>query len=89
MRLPMGGHWDKAVMVWQEFAAAHGKSMLAPYAVWAISMFYKEAAKAVGEGSRDGQIFTSYSVELGGALSQMPVAPGYARAIGAWITANR
>jgi hypothetical protein len=88
MGLPMGGHWDKAVMVWQEFAAAHGKSMLTPYAVWAISMFYSEAAKAAGQSSRDGQIFTSYSIELGGALSQMAVAPGYARAIGAWIAAS-
>lgn len=89
MKLPMGGDWDKAVMVWQDFAAAHGKSMLAPYAVWGISMFYNEAAKVAGERSRNGQIFASYSVELGNALSQMAVAPGYTRAIGAWIAAKR
>jgi hypothetical protein len=88
MRLPMGGDWDKAVLTWQDFASSYGKSMLAPYAVWGISMIYSEASKSAGRGSKNGQIFASYSLELGRALSQMSVAPGYARAIGAWIGAK-
>jgi hypothetical protein len=51
-------------------------------------MFYRQAAKSNGENSSHGQIFTAYSVELAKALSQMPAAPGYTRAIGAWMAAR-
>lgn len=88
LKLPMGGDWERAVMAWQEFASAHGKTQLAPYAVWGIAMFYDEAAKVAGSSTQSGQIFHSYSVELGNALGNMPVAPGYARAIGAWMGAR-
>jgi hypothetical protein len=89
LRLPMGGEWEKAVLSWQDFASRHGKTQLAPYAVWGLAMFYSDAAKRAGAGTKDGEIFTSYSVELGRALSNMVVAPGYARAIGAWMGAPR
>ena len=85
LRLPMGGDWEKAVLAWQDFASHHGKTQLAPYAVWGLTMFYGDAAKRAGLGSKDGQIFMSYSVELGRALSNMVAAPGYVRAIGTWI----
>lgn len=85
LKLPLGGDWDKAVMEWQEFASSHGKSQLAPYAVWGIAMFYGEAMKSAGAQSREGRIFYGYSIELGQALSQMSVAPGYIRAIGSWM----
>jgi hypothetical protein len=88
LKLPMGGDWEKAVMSWQEFATAHGKTQLAPYAVWGLAMFYGEAAREAGLSSKSGQIFNSYSIELGTALSQMPIAPGYVRAIGAWMGAR-
>ncbi len=85
LRLPMGGEWEKAIMKWQEFAATHGKTQLAPYAIWGLSAFYRQASKQAGTATKNGQIFASYSVELANALNQMPSAPGYARAIGAWI----
>jgi hypothetical protein len=85
LQLPMGGDWEKAVLSWQEFAEHHNKTQLAPYAIWGIAMFYSEASKAAGVESKNGQIFRSYGIELGRALSSMPVAPGYIRAIGAWI----
>jgi hypothetical protein len=83
LRLPMGGDWEKAVMAWQEFAASHGKTQLAPYAVWGLGLFYNEAAGK--SGGANAQIFASYARELGQALSQMPSSPGYMRAIGAWM----
>lgn len=89
LRLPMGGEWEKAILAWQDFASRHGKTQLAPYAVWGLANFYSDAAKRAGISSKDGQIFKSYSVELGRALSNMVVAPGYARAIGAWMGAPR
>jgi hypothetical protein len=85
LRLPMGGDWEKAVLSWQEFAATHGKTQLAPYAVWGLAMFYNEAAGK--SGGANAQIFASYAKELGQALSQMPSSPGYMRAIGAWMAA--
>ena len=86
LKLPLGGDWEKGVTSWQDFASSYGKSQLSPYAVWGVAMFYQEAAKKAGRQSRTGQIFTSYSVELGTALTKMIVAPGYVRGIGAWFS---
>jgi len=88
LRLPLGGDWEKGVSAWQDFASTYGKSQLTPYAVWGVAMFYQEAAKRAGPSSRTGQIFNSYSVELGTAMSKMIVAPGYVRGIGAWFRAQ-
>ena len=85
LKLPLGGDWEKGVIAWQDFASQNGKTQLAPYAVWGVAIFYQEAAKRAGLRSRAGQIFTSYSVELGAAMTKMIVAPGYVRGIGAWI----
>ena len=85
LRLPLGGDWEKGVIAWQDFASLYGKTQLAPYAVWGLTMFYQEAAKQAGYNSRNGQIFMGYSGELCRALSNMVVAPGYLRAIGAWM----
>lgn len=85
LKLPLGGDWEKGVLAWQDFASQNGKTQLAPYAVWGVAIFYQEAAKRVGIRSRAGQIFMSYSVELGAAMTKMIVAPGYVRGIGAWI----
>jgi hypothetical protein len=87
LKLPMGGDWHKAVLAWQEFTAAHGKSPLAPYAVWALALFYTEASKSAS--GANAQIFASYSIELGKALTQMPASPGYIRSIGAWMVAKQ
>ncbi len=88
LRLPMGGDWEKAVVKWQEFAAAYGKTQLAPYAVWGLSLFYREAARQAGPDTKNGKILSSYSLELARGLNTMPAAPGYARAIGAWMAAH-
>jgi hypothetical protein len=88
LRLPMGGDWEKAVIKWQEFAAAYGRTPLAPYAVWGLSMFYSEASKQSGLDSKQSRVLTSYSLELARALVAMPSAPGYVRAIGAWTMAH-
>jgi hypothetical protein len=85
LALPMGGDWEKSMLAWQEFATQHGKTQLGPYAVLGLAMFYAEAAKVAGVSSKDGKIFSSFSVELGNSLSTMVAAPSYVRAIGAWM----
>ncbi len=88
LSLPQGGDFEKGLIAWQDFSSRFAKTGMAPYAILGVAMFYQDAAEHSGIKSREGQIFTSYSTELGGALSKMIIAPGYVRGIGAWIAAG-
>jgi hypothetical protein len=88
LSLPQGGDFEKGLLAWQDFSSKFAKTVMAPYAILGVAMFYQDAAKHAGIKSREGQIFMSYSTELGGALSKMISAPGYIRGIGAWIASG-
>lgn len=85
LNLPQGGDFEKGLLAWQDFSSRYAKTVMAPYAILGVAMFYQDAAKHAGVKSREGQILMSYSTELGGAISKMITAPGYVRGIGAWI----
>lgn len=85
LSLPQGGDFEKGLLAWQDFSSRFAKTVMAPYAILGVAMFYQDAAKHAGVKSRESQILLSYSSELGGALSKMTTAPGYVRGVGAWI----
>ena len=83
LNLPRNGNWESAMHKWQDYAAQYPQSPLAAYAVWALSMFYRDAYTAhQNSNSKDAEILRSFSDELGDALSKMPSAPGWMRAVG-------
>lgn len=83
--LPMGGDWEESMIAWQDFAAQHSKTQLAPYAVFGLSIFYSDAAAVAGLASKEGKAFAGLSAEMGNTLNSISSAPGYLRAIGAWL----
>ena len=81
----MTGDWESSMLAWQEFASQNGKTILAPYAVLGLAILYSDAAAVAGMGSKEGKVFAGLSLELGNTLNVISTAPGYLRAIGAWM----
>lgn len=86
LKLPRTGSWEKAMSKWQDYAAAHAQSPLAAYAIWSLAMFYNDAAIDKRTPPQEATVLRGYSVELAGVLTRMPGAPGWMKAVGAWMT---
>ena len=84
LAMPLGGDWEKRVLEWQDFTAANLKSVLAPYAILGLSMFYEDAAAVAEVDSKEKKAFIELGAEMGKSLSASVGAPGYLQAIGFW-----
>lgn len=85
LKLPRNGSWEKAMTGWQDYAAAHSQSPLAAYAIWSLAMFYHDASVDQQTPPKEAAVLHGYGVELSGVLTRMVAAPGWMRAVGAFM----
>ena len=81
LRLPRSGNWESAMNIWQDYAAQNAQSPLAAYAVWSLSLFYRDAAIEAKDRPKEAEILQGYSVELSEGVRRMLAAPGWMRSI--------
>ena len=66
---------------WQEYAVTNAQSPLAAYAVWSLSLFYRDAALEAKGRPKEAVVLKGLSIELSQGVSKMLAAPGWMRSV--------
>ncbi|MCX6127404.1 MAG: hypothetical protein NTV34_22005 [Proteobacteria bacterium] len=88
LKLPRSGSWETAMTSWQEYAVTNAQSPLAAYAVWSLSLFYRDAALEAKGRAKEAVVLKGLSIELSQGVRKMLAAPGWMRAVAKNLVEN-